>query len=191
MSTSSITAKARAAGIIRLAKFSATAGIATALGATATLPILVAATSGGTSHDERTRATNDVAYLGALAIQRVLDAAVAAFTMPTSAGEAAATLRALEQAASVQERINKVRRTVLRLDRENSNSDAVLPELPIRTMADAEIAALQAEQAAFDGLSVADQRDRLDQLDRDAQDGADDVSAEPAEDHVEGFQDAA
>ena len=49
VSTSSITGKARAAGTTRLAKFSATAGIVTALGATAALPISIAATSGNKS----------------------------------------------------------------------------------------------------------------------------------------------
>ena len=151
VSTSAIMQRARLAGITRRASFrasvgTATAGIAAAAsGATSLAPIADKATA-----EERITATNDAAYLGALAIQRMLDASIAAFTMPTSSVEAAALIRALDQAAAVQERVNKIRRTVLRLDRENMNSDVILPELPIREMTAEEYLALRAEQARED-----------------------------------------
>ena len=72
----------------------------------------------------------------------MLDASLAAMTMPTSPNEVAASVRMLDQTAAVAERINKVRRTVLRMDRENQNSHVILPELPIWSKRPAEAAAI-------------------------------------------------
>ena len=148
VSTSSIAQRARSAGIVRRAQFSGSAGIATATTATAALALPVA--DDGTT-EQRIRLTNDTAFLTSLQIQRILEASIAALTVPSNPVEAAATVRALEQASAVLDKLNRVRRCVLRLDKGgNENADAILPELPIRDMTTEEVRALRAQQERED-----------------------------------------
>ena len=162
VSSSSIAQKARAAGVVRQARFTAAAGIASATSALATLALPAI---DHTSTQDRIKASNDAAYSGCLMIQRVLEASIAALAIPATPTDAAVTIRSLEQAAAVQERVNKVRRVVLRMDKENGNADAILPELPIRDMTTAEVRARRAEQERQDrevgigrsGLDVGDE----------------------------------
>jgi hypothetical protein len=100
--------------------------------------------------EDRIRATNDDVYADALAIQFLIRLAVAALPQPTNAQEAAATVRAADMAVTALDRCNRIRRTVLRLDKENHDADVVLPNLPITEMTDLETAAMRADQARDD-----------------------------------------
>ncbi|NPD68712.1 hypothetical protein HN018_13125 [Lichenicola cladoniae] len=187
VSTSSIAQKVRAAGKVRTASFKPGAGIAAAAAAVAGIKLApeppIGAGKPTTAETEaRIIATNAAALSGALMIQRMLQASLAVMTLPTTPHDVAATVRMLDQAATVAERVNKIRRTVLRMDRENSQSDAILPELPIRDMTTLETKSLRLEQALFDLNPLADP-DHLD--DPDQQLDQPDDEAEP--DHIEGF----
>lgn len=138
-----------------MARFSATAGIAAASGAALALSASDALSDPGTT-EGRIKATIDAAYLGSLAIQRLLEASIAAFTVPTNPTEAAATIRALEQAAATQHKVDAIRRRLLRLEKENQNADVILPVLPIRQMTNAEVEALRLEQRQFDDRPLFD-----------------------------------
>ncbi len=150
--------RARSAGATRRAAFKPAALSAAKAGVAALSPFVAAAPSGKrltpeqrtVIHEDRIEATNEAAYMGALNLQRLLNMAMAAMPTPTTAAEGAALIRAIDQAAVAQERINKIRRTVLRLDQENQFSDVILPELPIREMSAAEYEALRADQARED-----------------------------------------
>lgn len=147
VSTSAIMTRARSAGVTRRSSFKAASyGIAAAASALTKLPPLI----DDSTIEGRIRATTEAAYIGSLSIQRMLDASIAAFTVPTTSNEGAATIRALDQAASVLDRLHKTRRVALRMDTVNSNADTILPELPIRQMSNREHEALRAEQARED-----------------------------------------
>ena len=195
VSTSSITQKVRAAGKTRTVSFGA--GIATATSAVSAIagikldPIAPIGNRKPTTEETEARviATNAAALHGAMMGEQLVYIAFAALAAspPTTLNDVSALSRVLEKLTAAHERAINIRRKALRMDRENSNSDAILPELPIRTMTDAEVRAIRVEQAIQDGNPIADQIDPLDQLDQ-----VQDVEATTEDDdHVEGFQEAA
>lgn len=190
VSTSSITQRVRSAGVKRLASFSPTTGIAAAASAIAGITLELPppiGTGKPTTEDTERRVieTNNAALHGAMMIQKLLEVSLAAMVMPTNPVEIAATVRMLDQAAAVQERVNKVRRVVLRMDGFNQNADVVLPELPIRDMTSAEYKQIRLEQEKYDGLPTGidafDAQDLEDEPEPDdvVEDGDDDEPETP------------
>ena len=119
---------------------------------------------------ERIAETNDSAYLDAAAIQGALRAALAALPIPTTPAELAATIRSMDQAATALDRCNKIRRLVLRLDRENFGADVVLPDLPIIEMTQLEVYEMRAAQESEDrqlGLDAPEPDDAPEEPDDD------------------------
>ena len=158
VSIGAILSQAKARGIARRGAFPAGAAIkalaggASASVAAALIPPTPHASCKPTaaSQEERIRATNDDGYNDAVAIQRLLRLAIAALPAPTTQQEAAATIRAADMAVTALDRANRVRRAILRLDRDNVDADIVLPELPITEMTDAEVTQMREAQERED-----------------------------------------
>ena len=119
--------------------------------------------------EDKIRETNEAAYADATAIQNLLRIALAALPAPASPAELSAVVRCADQAANTLDRCNKIRRQVLRMDRENNAADAMLPELPIIEMTQLETEAMRAQQAREDrelGVEVS-HADQLPEQDED------------------------
>ena len=157
ISIGSILNQAKARGVSRRGTFPATTTLASASKASAAL--VIPSTTASATAAEKIRATNDDAYNDAVAIQHLIRASIGALQCPTTAQEAAATVRAADLAVTALDRCNRIRRAVLRLDKENHQADLVLPDLPIYEMTNLECEAMRAEQEAEDrqhGIGGAD-----------------------------------